>query len=296
MFLKNNRNTSQELSSIDVIMCTCNSEKPWFRKCLKAIKKEVPVHCFILVDCYSKDGTVRIVRQYFPAVKIVQTKAKLAQARRMGFELVDTPWFAFFDDDIEPLEGWFRKIVSHIIEDTGAVAGLAIESDSIMEKFTYLRVKDKWIKSRVSTVDKRNPDAMRGLTHDTLCRTEGVKGWMPPSVLTAYEDHHLLRHIVKKGFKWVSVSDAKAKHYGIFTCRSEYKKGKWNGAGARLIRATNLRKLLKKSIYVVLTATYGSVRISNPLVIPISFSYHLGNFVGYLRWNHYLSSYINARI
>ena len=38
---------------IDVVMCTWNSHRPWFHKCLFSIKREIPVHQFILVDRYS---------------------------------------------------------------------------------------------------------------------------------------------------------------------------------------------------------------------------------------------------
>jgi hypothetical protein len=43
---------------IDVVMLTKNSNKPYFRRVLKAIKREIPVHHFIVADGYSTDGTV----------------------------------------------------------------------------------------------------------------------------------------------------------------------------------------------------------------------------------------------
>jgi hypothetical protein len=36
--------------SIDVVMLTKNSNKPWFGRVLEAIKREIPVHRFIAVD------------------------------------------------------------------------------------------------------------------------------------------------------------------------------------------------------------------------------------------------------
>jgi glycosyltransferase involved in cell wall biosynthesis len=86
----------EKLANIDVVMCTYNNNKSWFNDCLESIKRGVLVHCFILVDFYSKDSTVLTVKQYFPNAKIIKTKDKLARARRTGFEQVDTPWFAFF--------------------------------------------------------------------------------------------------------------------------------------------------------------------------------------------------------
>jgi glycosyltransferase involved in cell wall biosynthesis len=62
---------------IDVVMLTKNSNKPWFKRVLTAIKKEIPVHHFIVVDGYSTDGTIEIVRELFGR-KIVVIKNTLS--------------------------------------------------------------------------------------------------------------------------------------------------------------------------------------------------------------------------
>jgi hypothetical protein len=62
---------------IDVVMCTWNSNKFYFRKCLLSIKKEVDVHHFIVIDRFPSDGTLEVVRSVFPDAKIFQTYANL---------------------------------------------------------------------------------------------------------------------------------------------------------------------------------------------------------------------------
>ena len=99
---------------IDVIMCTWNSNKLHFRKCLLSVKREVPVHHFIVMDRYSSDGTIGAVRSVFSDAKVFQTTANLAMAQRIGVKHVDTRYLAFIDDDIELSEGWFRKMISFI--------------------------------------------------------------------------------------------------------------------------------------------------------------------------------------
>jgi len=47
---------------IDVIMLTKNSNKPYFRRVLKAVKENIPVHHFIVVDGYSTDGAFEAVK------------------------------------------------------------------------------------------------------------------------------------------------------------------------------------------------------------------------------------------
>lgn len=87
--------------SIDVVMCTWNSNKLHFRKCLLSIKKEVEVHHFIVIDRYSCDGTVEVVRSVFPSARIFQTAANLGTAQRIGIKHMDVRYLASFDDDIE---------------------------------------------------------------------------------------------------------------------------------------------------------------------------------------------------
>jgi glycosyltransferase involved in cell wall biosynthesis len=96
--------------AIDVVMLTKNSNKPWFRRVLAAIKREIPVHHFIVVDGYSTDGTVDVVRENFGnKVKVIETKASLGCARYLGMRAVDTEWFAFIDSDVEILPGGLKQ-------------------------------------------------------------------------------------------------------------------------------------------------------------------------------------------
>ncbi len=43
--------------------------------------------------------------------------------------------------------------------------------------------------------------------------TDIVASWNPPAWLAAYEDYHLLRHVVTQGYKWRILLDYTAKHY-----------------------------------------------------------------------------------
>ena len=96
--------------SIDVVMLTKNSNKWYFRRVLAAIKREIPVHHFIVVDRYSTDGTIDVIREFFGnRVVVIKTDAPLGGARYIGMKAVDTEWFAFIDSDVEILPGWFKQ-------------------------------------------------------------------------------------------------------------------------------------------------------------------------------------------
>lgn len=62
------------LEKIDVVMCTYNSNAPYFKAILRSISREVPVHCFILVDRLSTDGTVESVLEVFLKQKLFYQK------------------------------------------------------------------------------------------------------------------------------------------------------------------------------------------------------------------------------
>jgi len=92
---------------IDVIMLTKNSNKPYFRRVLKAVKEKIPVHHFIVVDGYSTDGTVEAVKEFFGSrVKVIRTTGTLGYARLLGLLVSDTEWVAFVDSDVEILDGY----------------------------------------------------------------------------------------------------------------------------------------------------------------------------------------------
>lgn len=276
---------------LDVVMCTWNSDKPWFKNCLQSIKREIPVHCFIVVDRLSEDSTLQTVKQVFPKARVVKTQRKLAEQRRLGIGLVDTPWFVFCDSDIELMQGWHEKIKLSRADNVAAVNGFALPSKDILRQFLLLRLNDKLIRSRKFMATKENPSRIRGLAANTLIKTETVKDWKPPSSLSAYEDHHLLKHIVKKGYKWAIAPQAKALHYGSFSPHSEYSKAKWNSAGGRLIGSVTLTKIFADTVNSVLLTLYGAIKIGNPLLLTINFMTRVGYLEGYLKWNKYLDAY-----
>jgi len=136
--------------AIDVVMLTKNSNKPWFRRVLAAIKRGIPVHHFIVVDGYSTDGTIDVVREYFgDRVKVIETKAFLGCARYLGMRAVDTEWFAFIDSDVEILPGWFKAALkymksSRIYGIQGVYKGSKVSKhiQPLLSPKKYLNIKD----------------------------------------------------------------------------------------------------------------------------------------------------------
>ncbi len=205
----------EHVQSIDVIMLTRNSNKPWFRRVLVAIKREIPVHHFIVVDGYSNDGTVDVVREFFgDRVIVIETKASLGCARYLGMRAVDTEWFAFIDSDIEILPGWFKtakKYMKHscVYGVQGVYKGDTINRhiQVILSPRKYISIKDvikhgivKYYGADTAHVLLRK-DVVRLVNPTFLCQLE------------CGEDAYIAWKIVEAGYIYIKVGELQAAHY-----------------------------------------------------------------------------------
>ena len=218
---------------IDVVMLTNNSNKPYFRRVLNAIKREIPVHHFIVVDNYSTDGTLDVVKQYFKDVLLViRTRGSLGYSRYVGMKLVDTEYFAFIDSDVEILSGWFNAAERFMIRYHGKVLGIQGVFVQINKKIGGKRskvielirpLKDIPLK----TLLLRGFYKWGGADSGHVIFHRSVIDLVNPCVLTqlhAGEDLYIAQTIVEKGFKYVRVPEMRAIHYGTYTVTKAVKR------------------------------------------------------------------------
>ena len=198
-------------SSVDAVMLTKNSMKPCLKECLDSIYKNVPVNSLIAVDGGSTDGTLELLKSY-PRVKIiVDAKGNRATSRQLGIEAVETEWFVFLDSDVILCDKWFDYAKIYLKDPkVGAVWGAALQrSSSDLARYSAmgkLYGKDEmWIAVKAGR--------RRGLTHDTIVRTEAVKGIRIPSDLHVLEDHYIRMYVEGRGYKWLSVPRPYCFHY-----------------------------------------------------------------------------------
>jgi len=279
---------------VDVVLCTYNSNKPYFERCLRSVKREVPVNKLIVVDKFSEDGTLEVVRKIFPNALILRSRVNLAKARELGISKVSTEYFVFVDDDIELPRGWFNTLLKYLDEGTGGIHGHAVPACDPLEKWFHW-VKEVWEPRRlggreVITVTD-NPDVIRGCTHNTLIKTEAVRDWKPPAMLSAFEDHHIARHVIKKGYSWKVVNTLTVKHYGVSSLRDCLRKAKWNSAGARLIKYDDWKaiSLIRRTVLHTVKSLIAA-RSLRDFRIPVYVSLtQVAYLIGYLRWDKYLT-------
>ena len=284
---------------IDVIMCTWNSNKYYFKKCLLSLKREVPVHHFIVVDRYSSDGTIDIVRNVFPEARIFQTVANLANARRAGIAHVDTKYFAFIDDDIEVSEGWFTKLISCLEggKQLAATQGFARYQTDYMDKVQERElIHQKGLAKEITS---------RGYTHNTILRTEVVRDFNPPSIVHSWEDFLLTQHIIKKGYRWLKIYQAQVIHHRnspptlLGELHNQFLRAKWNGAGERFVHygsspssqkfvaRVHMVSSFKALVYSLVT----SFVASDPRILLLHIVGELGYLIGFFRFNENIVPY-----
>jgi glycosyltransferase involved in cell wall biosynthesis len=189
---------------VDVVIITKNSER-MLKECLKSVFENVPVNRLIVVDGYSTDKTMEIVRQFqkeHENILIIQDRGTRATARQKGIGQVKTEWFMFVDSDAVLCKDWFKKAEKHMGKNVGAIWG--IEVWSTIQNPLVLKVF-LWITRKIFD--------LRGGTHDTLVRTDLIKDIEIPKVLHVFEDAYIKDWITRKGYKLVACYDPYCIHF-----------------------------------------------------------------------------------
>jgi len=78
---------------VDVVVLTKNSERI-LRRCIDAVYENVPVNTLIVVDGYSTDGTLKIVKEFQERhgnVTIVQDRGTRGKARQVAIGMESGP-------------------------------------------------------------------------------------------------------------------------------------------------------------------------------------------------------------
>lgn len=285
------------IKCVDVVLCTYNSNKPYFEKCLKSIKQEIPLNRLIVIDKSSKDGTLGIIRKHFPDSLIIQSEASLAEARKIGIDNVKTEYFAFVDDDIELCSNWFSTLIQNINSNVGAIHGTAypIWMPRNSAAYKWLLWAEGWAKRRGSKnivdIDKGNlSKRIRGYTHNTIVLTDSVKDWKPPRNIQAYEDWLIQKYIVSKGYIWRILRNLRVNHFAPIendALKDHFKKLRWNSAGARITGFKNWEDVLGEDIKVMLKSFKASVDFRDPRIMLYVLTMVSNYTKGYLKWNKY---------
>jgi glycosyltransferase involved in cell wall biosynthesis len=190
--------------SVDVVLLTKNSDRA-LKKCVESVYRTVPVNQLIVVDGYSTDKTLPIMKEFdekYRNVKIIFDKGNRATARQRGIAAVETEWFIFVDSDVILCKDWYKKAQKFVNHGVGAVWGTEV-----------------WSTIRTATTLKlfleitRKIFEIRGGTHDTLIKTELVRDIKIPTKLHVYEDAYIKDWIEHKGYLVIPCYDPFCIHF-----------------------------------------------------------------------------------
>ena len=227
------------MDSVDVVLLTKNSERG-LKRCIESIYQNVPVKQLIVVDGYSTDKTLDILKKFkekHPNVKVVYDNGTRATARQKGIENVKTDWFMFVDSDVVLCRNWHQRAMKHMDKRVGAIWG--IEVWSTIQNQATLKIF-LWITRKIFE--------LRGGTHDTLIRTDAVKDIEIPRNLHVFEDSYIKDWIARKGYKIVAAYDPYCIHYRPASV--------WTIRGSLNIIADAIR-VGRLTLFFKLTFTYG---------------------------------------
>ncbi len=192
------------MDPVDVVLLTKDSERI-LETCLKSVYRNVPVGRLIVVDGYSVDRTIDILRRFnddYHNVVIIYDRGTRATARQKGIDAVKTAWFIFVDSDVVLCRDWYKKALKYTSDDIGAVWGIevwsTIKNQATLKMFLWIT---------------RKLFELRGGTHDTLIRTCLVKDIQIPKDLHVFEDAYVKDWITKKGYRAVACYDPYCIHF-----------------------------------------------------------------------------------
>lgn len=194
---------------VDVVLLTKNSvsrnEPGVFEESLRSVINNVPVNRLIVVDGFSKDGTLDLIHEFFDDVKIVKTHALRGKAREIGIRHVTTPYFMFVDDDVILCKDWFERAFRYFYDPhVGAVWGVDIPGNPYSTSSSFaLTCKARLNIAQIMISNFK----IRGGTHDILIKTDIVKDMKIPNGLHMFEDKFIKEHIESKGFKVIATHD-----------------------------------------------------------------------------------------
>lgn len=98
---------------VSIIILNFNGRKI-LRKCLLNLNSlSYPKYEVIVVDNGSSDGSVEMVKNLFPNVKLIENKENLgfAEGNNVGAKVARGKYIAFLNNDAFPTPGWLQKLV-----------------------------------------------------------------------------------------------------------------------------------------------------------------------------------------
>jgi glycosyltransferase involved in cell wall biosynthesis len=276
------------MTKIDVIMPAWNSNCPYFPEVIRRVCNFVDLHRLIVIDRFSDDGTLEVLKRMIPKSKllVIKSDCDLARARYLGIQQVKTSIFAFVDSDVLIPVNW-QRCMEHWMqnEHVGAVSS-PLCSENQQRTFKGPRIIKPCKNLNPKEIIKNGLfRTIRGYTFAAMIRTNLVTDWKPPANLSALEDLSLSQHVVSKGFLWVELPEPCCYHvkelkHGSGVSRY-LKQGLWEGANARII-GVKARYFLLETCSRTIGGTLNALVHQDPQSLLNNIFLRAGYLIGFL--------------
>jgi GT2 family glycosyltransferase len=99
--------------SVTVVLVTYNSAA-YVRACLGSVLRSAPAAPVLVIDNASSDGTAQLVRDEFPACRLVALPQNIGHsaACNLALQLAATAWVLLLDHDTEVPSGWMEPLLA----------------------------------------------------------------------------------------------------------------------------------------------------------------------------------------
>lgn len=215
--------------SIDVVIPTYN-RADLLRGCLEHLARDDEPHTAIVVDNGSSDGTAAMVRERFPAVRLVELPENLGfgPAVNHGVAAGDGEIVVLINNDVEVLPGFLRAIAAPLRRDAsvGSVAGVllvpggasvdaaGVAIDRGLGGYAYLGG------APAAALDAPPPPGLVGACGGAAAyrrRAFDAVGAFDPEIFAYCEDVDLGLRLLADGWTCALAPDARAIHLGSQT-------------------------------------------------------------------------------
>ena len=259
---------------VDVVVCTYNSER-YLERCLQSIRANVPVNELFVIDNFSTDDTVKIAKLY--GAKVVQTRASLAESRKLSFNLVTTPVFVNVDSDVVLCRNWYSKLMQSWGPEVGCVCGITVDQHPLQRAY----LTSMWKLRKAESYDIAHLPNMIA-RKEVLCDID-FPGYIKLGSV-ANEDYTIKEWIKAKGYSVVNVP-VFVKHFTYPPLLG--RKTFWYGASGRVSKYVSFKSILLRCVFSFPQALFAGLVSGNARVIPYWIRFRFEVLYGFLNYSKY---------
>jgi glycosyltransferase involved in cell wall biosynthesis len=238
---------------VDVLIATYESAAT-LRATLDAVRRNVPVHCLIVVDRRGRDATADIAREY--GARVLEDEVGLGSARNRALREADTDPVLFLDSDVEITRPDFYTEARRLLANPDTVA---VVGDAVAHPFQYGLPLGLTLIGRGWALAAGIPDAAQGR-----------------------ETYYLQRAARRERRRVRYVPDSMV-HSGTY--RRDPNWPEFQGASIRIASGWNPREVAYAALVIVLMHA-NSRRATNVLYSPVFFGKLLRGYLAPARWGH----------